>query len=382
MSAYQFEIYLDGLAGRRPSLPTDLTMLDARARDVLDETAYAYISGGAGSGRTIQANRDAFDKWGIVPRMLRDVSKRDLGRTVLGTHLPAPVLLAPVGVLSIAHPEGELAVARAAAALGLPVILSTASSHTLEEVAACADGPRWFQLYWPKSRDLAVSLLERAAAAGYSTLVVTLDTWMLGWRPADLDLGYLPFLRGIGVANYFSDPAFQAGLARRVEDDLKAAVLHWADQFADPAKTWDDLAFLREHWQGPIVLKGIMHPDDARRAVDEGMDGVLVSNHGGRQVDGAIGALDALPAVVEAVGDRTTVLLDSGLRTGADLVKALALGADAVLLGRPYIYGLALDGEAGVRHVLRSLLADFDLSLALSGHRTPDSLSPDTLVRR
>ncbi|GAA5066699.1 isopentenyl diphosphate isomerase/L-lactate dehydrogenase-like FMN-dependent dehydrogenase [Thermocatellispora tengchongensis] len=381
LSAYQFEIYLDGLAGRRPAFPTDLTMLEEAARARMEPEAFGYVSGGAGSGATVRANREAFDRWRIVPRMLRDVSKRDLGTTVLGTAMPAPVMTAPVGVLSIAHPEGELAVARAAASLGVPIVLSTAASYTMEEVAeAGGDGPRWYQLYWPKDRDLAISLLSRAEAAGYSALVVTLDTWMLAWRPRDLDHAYLPFLRGVGVANYFSDPAFRAGLARPPEEDVQAAVLRWADQFADPRKTWADLAFLREHWRGPIALKGILHPDDARRAVDAGMDGIVVSNHGGRQVDGSVGALDALPGVVAAVGDRAEVLLDSGVRTGADVVKALALGARAVLVGRPYAYGLALGGEDGVRHVLRCLLAELDLTLALSGQTTIAELNPGLLA--
>ncbi|WP_285778573.1 lactate 2-monooxygenase [Microtetraspora sp. NBRC 13810] len=380
-SAYQFEIYLKGLAGERPRFPTDLTTLEDVARGRTDPAVFGYIAGGAGAGSTVRANRDAFDRRRIVPRMLRDVSRRDLGRTVLGTPMPAPVMLAPVGVLSIAHPEGELAVARAAAALGVPMVLSTSSSHTLEEVAAAGgEGPRWFQLYWPRSRELAVSMLGRAAAAGYTALVVTLDTWLLGWRPADLDQAYLPFLRGVGVANYFADPVFRAMLDKPVEEDPNAAVLCWSEQFADPTKTWEDLAFLREHWQGPIVLKGILHPDDARRAVDAGMDGVLVSNHGGRQVDGSIAALDALPAVAAAVGDRAEVLFDGGVRTGADVAKALALGARAVLVGRPYAYGLALGGEEGVRHVLRCLLAELDLTVALSGHTGVDTLTPDILT--
>ncbi|GAA1416635.1 hypothetical protein GCM10009601_09200 [Streptomyces thermospinosisporus] len=239
----------------------------------------------------------------------------------------------------------------------------------MEQVAeAMGDAERWFQLYWPKDPEVARSFLGRAKAAGYSVLVVTLDTPLLSWRPRDLDQAYLPFLRGVGTANYFSDPAFQAGLAKPVHEDLNAAVLHFVGMFSDPAKTWPDLAFLRENWDGPIILKGVLHPDDARLAADAGMDGVVVSNHGGRQVAGAIGAADALPGVVEAVGDRLTVLFDSGVRTGDDVFKALALGARAVLLGRPYVYGLGLDGQAGVEHVIRCLLAELDLTLALSGH--------------
>jgi isopentenyl diphosphate isomerase/L-lactate dehydrogenase-like FMN-dependent dehydrogenase len=253
----------------------------------------------------------------------------------------------------------------------------------MEQVAeAMGEGAeRWFQLYWPKDREVCISFLRRAKAAGYSVLVVTLDTWLLAWRPRDLDQAYLPFLHGIGTANYFSDPAFRAGLAKPVEEDPQAAVLHWAQMFADPGKTWEDLAFLREHWEGPIVLKGVLHPNDARRAADAGMDGVVVSNHGGRQVNGSIGAADALPGIAEAVGDRLTVLFDSGVRTGDDVLKALALGAQGVLLGRPYAYGLGLDGEAGVTHVLKSLLAEFDLTMALSGHTRPAELDRGALAR-
>ena len=382
-SAFQFEIYLNGMNGTVPRLPTDLTRLEEMAAQRLGPGPVGYVAGSAGSGRTERANRAALDRWAIVPRMLRDVRERNMGVELFGRSLPAPVALAPVGVLSIMHPDAEPAAARAAAALGLPFTLSSASSTTMEQVAEAMgdDAERWFQLYWPKDREVCKSFLRRAKAAGYRVLVVTLDTWLLAWRPRDLDQAYLPFLHGIGTANYFSDPAFGAGLAKPVEQDPQAAVLHWAQMFADPGKTWEDLAFLREHWDGPIVLKGILHPDDARRAADAGMDGVVVSNHGGRQVNGSIGAADALPGVVDAVGDRLTVLFDSGIRTGDDVFKALALGARGVLLGRPYAYGLGLDGEAGVTHVLRSLLAELDLTMALSGHTRPGELTREALTR-
>ncbi|MER7170344.1 lactate 2-monooxygenase [Streptomyces mesophilus] len=378
---FQYEIYLNGMTGATPRLPTDLTRLEELAEHRLPPRAVGYVAGSAGSGTTAAANREALDRRRIVPRMLRDVSERDLSVEVLGRTLPAPLALAPVGVLSIMHPEGEKAAARAAAAQGVPYVLSSASSTPMEEVAsAMGDAERWFQLYWPKDPEVARSFLDRAKASGFSVLVVTLDTPMLAWRPRDLDEAYLPFLHGVGTANYFTDPAFQAGLAKPVNEDPNAAVMRFVGMFSDPAKTWPDLAFLREHWDGPIVLKGILHPDDARQAAEAGMDGVIVSNHGGRQVAGSIGAADALPGVAKAVGDRLAVLFDSGIRSGDDIAKALALGARSVLIGRPYAYGLGLDGQPGVEHVIRCLLAELDLTLALSGHASPASLSPADLI--
>ncbi|MEE1939870.1 lactate 2-monooxygenase [Streptomyces sp. TRM 70361] len=380
--AYQSELYLNGLGGQLPPFTTDFTALEDSARERLEPGPFWYVAGSAGSGATARANRAAFDAWRLVPRVLRDATVRDLRTTVLGTDLPAPVLLAPIGVQSIIHPDGELATARAAAALGVPTVLSTASSHTIEDVAAASgDGPRWYQLYWPNDDEVCVSILNRAKAAGFTTLVVTLDTWTLAWRPHDLDLSYLPFVRGVGTAIPFSDPAFLAGLAKSPEEDLISAVLRWVPMFTGTDRSWDRLPFLRDHWDGPIVLKGIQHPDDARRAVAAGMDGIVVSNHGGRQVDGAAASLEMLPEIAAAVAGRTEVLFDSGVRTGSDVLKALALGAKAVLIGRPYAYGLAHGGEDGVRHVLRGLLADLDLTLGLSGHRSPAELSPESLRR-
>jgi isopentenyl diphosphate isomerase/L-lactate dehydrogenase-like FMN-dependent dehydrogenase len=382
-AAYQNEIYLQGLGGSVPPFTSEPNALEASARERLGPGPFWYVAGGAGSGATVRANREAFDDWRIVPRMLTDATTRHLGTTVLGTEMPAPVLLAPVGVQSILHPDGELATARAAAELGVPMILSTASSHALEDVAeANGDGPRWFQLYWPNDPDVCVSILERAKKAGFTALVVTLDTWTLAWRPHDLDRAYLPFLRAVGTAIPFSDPAFRAGLEKSPEDDLPMAILRWVQLFTGTDKSWEQLAFLREHWDGPILLKGIQHPDDARKAVDAGVQGIVVSNHGGRQVDGAVASLEVLPEIADAVGEQIDVLFDSGVRTGADIVKALALGAKAVLVGRPYAYGLAHGGQVGVRHVLRSLLADFDLTLGLSGHRSPAELNREALKAR
>ncbi|MEU9118841.1 lactate 2-monooxygenase [Streptomyces sp. NPDC048506] len=378
---FQYEIYLNGMTGAVPRLPTDLTRLEELAAQRLGPGPVGYVAGSAGTGSTADANRAALDRRRIVPRMLRDVHERDLSVEVLGRSLPAPLALAPVGVLSIMHPDAEPAAARAAAAQGVPYVLSSASSTPMEEVAeAMGDGERWFQLYWAKDREVTRSFLTRAKAAGYTALFVTLDTPLLAWRPRDLDQAYLPFLHGVGTANYFTDPAFRAGLAKPVHEDPNAAVRHFVGMFADPTKTWPDLAFLRENWDGPIVLKGILHPDDALRAAEAGVDGVVVSNHGGRQVAGSVAAADALPRVAAAAGDRLTVLFDSGIRTGDDVFKALALGARSVLLGRPYAYGLGLDGQAGVEHVIRCLLAELDLTLALSGHSRPTTPTPDDLV--
>ena len=376
---YQNEIYLHGLAGTFPELPCEPAGLEDLARERMDAEPFGYVAGSAGTESTARANRAAFDRWRIVPRFLRDVSSRDLSTTVLGTPFPAPVALAPVGVQGIVHPEAELAVARAAGEIGLPMVLSTVSSYTLEDVAATGAGPKWFQLYWPREREVAASLIGRAKAAGYGALVVTLDTFILAWRPRDLSRGYLPFLHRLGLANYESDPAFLAGLEKSPDEDPSGSVLRWMGMFGDPAKTWADLEWLREQWDGPLLLKGVLHPSDARMAADAGVDGVIVSNHGGRQIDGEIASLDALPEVVAAVGDRVTVLLDSGVRTGSDVIKALALGAKAVLIGRPYVYGLGIAGEAGVTHVLRSLLAEFDLSMALAGARSLAEVTAEIL---
>ncbi|MCO8243997.1 MULTISPECIES: lactate 2-monooxygenase [unclassified Haladaptatus] len=377
----QNEVYAGGmLADQTPDLPTSPEALAELARENLSPEAHAYVAGSAGSESTKDENRRAFDRWRIVPRMLRDVSERDLSVEILGQRLPVPVMLAPVGVQSIIHDEGELATARAAAELDVPLVLSSASSETMEDVSEeLGDTLGWFQLYWSADRDVAASFLSRAEDAGYEAIVVTLDTPMMGWRERDVDHAYLPFLDGEGVANYLSDPAFRASLDSPPEEDASAALWRFTEIFGDPSLSWDDLAFLRERTDLPIVLKGILHPDDARKAIDRGVDGVVVSNHGGRQVDGAIGALDALPAIVDEVGDEVPVLFDSGIRRGADAVRAIALGADAVLLGRPYIYGLGIAGQDGVREVLRNFLADLDLTLALSGHTSFDELSRSAL---
>jgi lactate 2-monooxygenase len=413
----QAGIFVAGVGGWRPAVPVDPARLEAAARRAMSPEAFAYVAGGAGTESTMAANRDTFERWRIVPRMLRDVSVRDTSVELFGARLPSPLLLAPIGVLEMAHPEADLAVARAAAAEGVPMIFSNQASVPMEACArAMGDAPRWFQLYWSRSDDLVASFVRRAEACGCSAIVLTLDTTMLGWRPRDLELGYLPFLRGMGIAQYTSDPVFRASLAQPLDaapagkpdvnlaslrafagmvrrypgDGLgerlrtgapRAAVQRFIASYSRPSLTWDDLGFLRGLTRLPILLKGILHPEDARMAVERGMDGVIVSNHGGRQVDGAIGALDALPGVVAAVGGRVPVLFDSGIRCGADVFKALALGAAAVCLGRPYAYGLAVAGEAGTRETIRNVAADFDLTMGLAGCTSAASIGRESLAR-
>lgn len=380
--ARELEIYQLGVVAKNLSIPAALSRLEQKAREALDPRAYDYVAGGAGGENTVRANLEAFYRWRIVPRMFRDVSVTDMSVELLGTRLPAPVLLGPVGVQGIVHADAELATGRAAAALGLPFVLSTVSTKTIEKVAqAMGSGQRWFQLYWGKDPELTISMLQRAEKAGYTALVVTLDTSMLGWRERDLEHGFLPFFSGEGLSNYFTDPVFRAALKESPEQSPAEAIRLWASIFTNTTLTWNDLGFLRQHTRLPILLKGILDSDDASRAVDCGADGIVVSNHGGRQVDGAIAALDALPDVVKVVGGRIPVLFDSGIRRGADIMKALALGARAVLVARLYVWGLAVAGEAGVRDAILNLLADFELSMALSGFTSPGKLAPTVLQR-
>lgn len=352
----------------RPSIPFRFEELEQMAREKLEDGPFYYVAGGAGGEGTMHANRSALDRWQIVPRMLNNVENRDLNVTLFEETYSSPLLLAPIGVQSIVHPDGELASARAAASMNVPFIASSASTYSMEEIASVmGESPRWFQLYWSNDLEIAASMLQRAEASGYSAIVVTLDAPMMAWREYDLENAYLPFLSGEGVGNYVSDPVFRSKLKEPPEVDRNAAAILWSQVFGNARLTWDDLDFLREHTSLPILLKGILHPDDAKLAIDRGMDGIIVSNHGGRQVDGAIGALDSLPVICDVVNGRIPVLFDSGIRRGADVVKALALGADSVLIGRPYMYGLTLAGEQGVKEVIRNILADLDLTLALSG---------------
>ncbi len=377
----QMRIYTDGLDRGAPALPISLDALRERARAALSPEAFAYI-GGAGEERTMHANRADFERWRIVPRMLTDISSRSLESTIHGCAAAAPLIVAPIGLHELYSADGEFPAARAAAARRIPFTLSCQSSRTIEDVAhVMGDAVRFFQLYWSRDRELTRSFIRRAEAAGYSALVVTLDTRLLGWRPRDLDLGHNPFLHGKGLANYLSDPVFLAALPQTPAVDRRGAVQHFLSVFNDLSLTWSDLAWLRENTRLPITLKGILHPDDARRALDGGVEGVIVSNHGGRQLDGSISAIGALPAVADAVGGRMEIGLDSGVHSGADAVKALALGADYVGLGRPLVYGLAAGGEAGVGWVLDNFLAELDLTLALAGCTSPAAAGPGVAPR-
>lgn len=410
----QKKIYLEGASGTVSPIPVDARLLEEKALKAMSPKAAAYIGGGAGHGDTILQNRRAFERWRILPRMLRDVSTRDTSIELFGKKHPYPLLLAPIGVLEMVHREADLAVAKAAAAMDIPYIFSNQASVPMEACAAAmGEGSRWFQLYWSKSDELVTSFVQRAEQSGCEALVVTLDTTLLGWRTQDLELAYLPFLRGLGIAQYTSDPVF-----RRLLDEpdpapapkpnitydairtLWSGILHYPGSFLENAKsgiprkavkkfidiytrpslTWENLAYLRQRTRLPILLKGILHPDDALKALDHGIDGLVISNHGGRQVDGAVGTMDMLPRIAGVIQGRIPLLLDSGIRGGADMFKALALGASAVCVGRPYVYGLTLGGSEGVQQVLANYLADFDLTMALAGCRSIQEIGPDHVI--
>ena len=379
---YQLEIYGAGLSGVLPRFPMAFAELEARAEQALSPSVLSYVAGGAGSEHTQEANVSAFRRWGLIPRMFVGATQRDLSVDLFGMKLPSPVLMAPIGVIGLCAQDGhgDLATAEAAARTGVPMIASTLSVDPLEDVAARFGGtPGFFQLYTPTDRDLAASLVSRAEAAGYRGIVVTLDTWVTGWRPRDLAASNFPQLRGHCLANYFSDPVFRSHLGKDPADDLAATIATWARLFGNPL-TWDDLPWLRSLTTLPLLVKGICHPDDARRAKDAGVDGIYCSNHGGRQADGGLPALDCLPAVVDAA-DGLPVLFDSGIRSGGDVIKALTLGATAVAVGRPYAYGLAIGGTDGIVHVLRSILAEADLIMAVNGYPTLADLTRDSLRR-
>ena len=376
-------IYRKGmLEGETPEYPVSYEDLRERAHEEMSEEARAYVHGGAGAEKTFRREQD-FSEWRIVPRMLQGVEDRDLSAEFLGDEIDFPVMLTPLGVQGLVHEEGELGTARAANELGVPFILSSLSSTPMEDVSeALGDTPKYFQFYWSSDENVARSFLRRAEEAGYDGIVLTVDAPILGWRERLVERGYYPFLEGEGVANYFSDPAFRSRLDAPPEDDPEAAVEEFLEIFGDPSLTWDDLSFVFENTDLPVHVKGVLHPDDAVKAVEAGADGVGVSTHGGRQVDGSVTALEALPGVVDALenaGDDVTVTFDSGIRRGSDVFRALALGADACLLGRPFVYGLALGGQEGVEHVLETVLADFDLTMGLAGRDEATEIDRDSV---
>lgn len=410
---WQRQIYLNGFAGKRNKIPIDFDSLERRAQQMMSPEAFAYIAGGAGREITMRNNVQAFDAHDIVPQMLHNVSICDTTLELFGKKIPSPILVAPIGVLEMISEEADRAVARAAARVGTPYIFSNQASIPMEVCAAeMGDTSRWFQLYWSKSSELVQSFIQRAENCGCNALVVTLDTTMLGWRSRDLNCAYLPFLYGKGIAQYTSDPVFLSmlesnqtatikqditvhtlmGLIEMVKNfpgngfitKLKSrkpiqAIQQFIATYSNARTTWEDLKWLRNQTKLPIVLKGILHPDDARKVMDYGMDGIIVSNHGGRQVDGAIASLNALPEIARIIQNRLPVLLDSGVRSGADVFKALALGAQAVCVGRPYVYGLAIAGESGVTEVLRNLMSEFELTMALAGCKNCGEINRNNL---
>ncbi|MCB0542833.1 MAG: alpha-hydroxy-acid oxidizing protein [Saprospiraceae bacterium] len=410
----QRAIYARGAAGLLQSVPFDPAVLERKAAERMTPEALAYIAGGAGLERSMASNTGDFDRWRIVPRMLRDVDERDTAVDLFGHRIPAPFFLAPIGVLEMAHRDADLAIAAAAAQAGIPYIFSNQASVPMERCAAAMEtAPRFFQLYWSRSDELVASFLQRAEACGCSAVVLTLDTTMLGWRTRDLDFASLPFLQGKGIAQYTSDPVFLRLLdtwetqpTPKSPVTLSAirtliaanrrfpgpffknlfsgkglqAVRVFTQLYSRPNITWKDLPFLRKHTNLPVILKGILHPDDAKKALDYGIDGIYVSNHGGRQVDGSISAIAALPGIVDAVRGKVPVLFDSGVRGGADAFKALALGATAVGIGRPYCYALAIRGRAGVSELLDNWIADLELTMGLAGCMSIDEIrQPGTI---
>jgi isopentenyl diphosphate isomerase/L-lactate dehydrogenase-like FMN-dependent dehydrogenase len=379
---FQFEIYQDGTKGLLPRYPVDSESLERKAAEALPPWILSYVAAGCGDEHTQRANVAAFKNWGVIPRMMRGTYERDLSVELFGIRLPNPFFTVPIGIIGICEPNfhGDLAVARAAARTGVTVIQSTLSTDPMEELApALGDATGFFQLYTPKDRDLAESFIRRAEAVGYRAIVVTLDTWVPGWRPRDLNASNFPQLRGYCLANYFTDENFLRRLSFKPEDNPAAAAAEWASIFGNRL-TWEDLSWIRETTKLPLVVKGINHPEDTRKAIDLGVDGIYCSNHGGRQANGGIPAIQTLPDVVEAAGD-VPVLFDSGIRNGTDAVKALALGATAVGIGRSYAYALALGGEDGLVHYLRSVLAEADLLMAIDGYPSLAHLR-DGAIRR
>ncbi|TDL27977.1 FMN-dependent alpha-hydroxy acid dehydrogenase [Rickenella mellea] len=398
-SLYQREVFREGGEhGKLPSFSVHPEELAESTKKKLSDRAYFYANSNAGLGWTDRANREAFYKWRIIPRMLVDTNTRDLTTNIFGHRIPAPILFAPIGINKLYGPQGELIPAKIAGELGLPYCLSTAGSQPIEDVAAAndlgasvknesnsvhsydgpnggnANSPRFFQLYMGHDDEITISLLERAWKSGFDVLMLTVDTWQLGWRPTDINIANYVFYYPPGTVGSeigASDPVFM----RKHGEELKGDSGKWIDSsvWHGKAHTWDKIPWLIKEWKKisggrPFLIKGIQSAEDALQALEVGCEGIVVTNHAGRQVDGAVGSLEVLPEIVEAVGDKMTILFDSGIRTGADIFKALAVGAHAVMVGRLYVWGMAHEGEAGCRHVMKSLLADLDILMTVAGY--------------
>jgi lactate 2-monooxygenase len=372
------DLLLKNIQGSKP-FPICFEDLEKAVAKKLPAGPYGYIRSGAGGEQTLDNNRKAFTKYSIVPRFLTDVSAVDTSIELFGKTHPTPFLFAPVGMNQMAHEQGELAVVSAAQRLGMPYIQSTVSSYSLEEVAETAPAhTKWFQLYWSTNEEIAYSMAARAENAGFEAIVLTVDTVMLGWREEDVRNQFSPLKLGLARGNYMNDPIFTASLK---DDSFESYVEGVLANIFHPTLNWENVRELKSRLRVPLLIKGILHPEDARLAIEAGVDGIIVSNHGGRQLDGVIGSLDALPAIVKAVDHRVPVLLDGGVYRGIDAIKALALGASAVCIGRPFVYGLAYDGENGVYQVMQNLYSEFKVSMGLAGQRTVAGLQTLSLIR-
>lgn len=372
------DLLLDTISSTE-NFPINFNELEQAAKEKLAAGPFGYIRSSAGGEETYRKNTESFAKYSIVPRFLTDVSALNTEVTIFGRTYPHPLFIAPVGVNKIAHEDGEIAVAKAAAKYEFPYIQSTVSSYSIEEIAAVTEGSsKWYQLYWSQNKEISFSMIKRAEEAGYEAIVLTVDTVMLGWREEDIRNQFSPLKRGFAKGNYASDPVFMAALPDHEEETIINSII---ENIYHPSLNWDNIAELKERTSLPILIKGILHPDDAKLAIEKGIDGIIVSNHGGRQLDGVIASIDALPSIVDAVAGRIPVLFDSGIRRGSDAVKALALGATAVCIGRPFLWGLASGGQVGVERVLENFLQETKVSISLSGVRNLNELHKLKIVK-
>ncbi|MBK7811729.1 MAG: alpha-hydroxy-acid oxidizing protein [Saprospiraceae bacterium] len=412
----QKEIYTEGALGHQPKIPVDFKSLELQASKILSKNAFGYIATGAGQEEGIFNNQKAFSSWNIIPSIASGIQNLDTKRQILGLDLPWPMMFAPIGVLDLARPKGDLLLAKASVESQIPMIISNQASTSMEEVAKALTSQNfWFQLYFSKSKELVRNFVQRAEACGAKGIILTLDTTTLGWRQRDLNNAYLPFIRGLGIAQYTSDPVFKELLKdvnlqtqksagnifqklRLLHELLKnypgsyfenlkskepiKAVRKFIEIYSRPELNWDDIQWLKEISNIPVLLKGILHPNDALQAIKLGIDGIVISNHGGRQIDRVISSLDALVEIKKVVPKDYPLILDSGIRTGTDIFMALALGAKTVLLGRPYVYALAINGSKGVLEITKNILAEFEITMKLAGCPNIESITEEKLVRK